>query len=410
MVKDFLFVLLFIILICPISFPQGKSDISKKKSELNEIQSEIDSLENQLKTKSTKEKATYEDLQNYSKQRYLLNKLINKLRREEKGKQREIDKKISQVDSLKSEISILQKNYAKYLVAIYKYGKVSELASLFDAESIEQAILRYKYLQKFSERRKEDLDTLASNISELNVAKEKLEGDIQSKKMLTKRKLVEERGLNSKVRKRKKILNLVKNDKAALKKELNAKKNAELKIRQIIANLIAEAEKQKNNTIPIENAPAESKTPVKKSYDLNLSTSNFSSFADLKGNLNWPILDGKVIRKYGQNVNDNLNTVTLNYGIDIKATDDLNVKCVAEGVVSIIDWIPGYGSVVIVTHKGDYRTVYSHLGELYVNEGDIVKMGSVIGKVSEGLQGYVLHFEIWNSKNNQNPENWLARK
>jgi len=130
----------------------------------------------------------------------------------------------------------------------------------------------------------------------------------------------------------------------------------------------------------------------------------------LKGKLNWPIQHGKIIRKFGENVNNNLNTITLNYGVDIKATSDLNVKAVAEGVVSAIDWIPGYGSVVIVTHKGDYRTVYSHLSDLYVSEGDKVRMGNVIAKVGESLEGNVLHFEIWNSRNNQNPEVWLVKK
>ena len=78
--------------------------------------------------------------------------------------------------------------------------------------------------------------------------------------------------------------------------------------------------------------------------------------------------------------------------------------------VSAIDWIPGYGSVIIVTHKGDFRTVYSHLGEIFVNEGDKLISGNLIGKVGESLEGNVLHFEIWNSRNNQDPEIWLAKK
>ena len=86
------------------------------------------------------------------------------------------------------------------------------------------------------------------------------------------------------------------------------------------------------------------------------------------------------------------------------------MKAVAEGIVSVIDWIPGYGSVIIITHKNEYRTVYSHLSDLYVSEGDKVKMGSVIAKVGESLEGNILHFEIWNSRSNQNPEVWLVKK
>lgn len=100
----------------------------------------------------------------------------------------------------------------------------------------------------------------------------------------------------------------------------------------------------------------------------------------------------------------------LNYGVDIAASKDVNVKAVSDGVVSAIDWIPGYGSVIIVTHKGDYRTVYSHLSEIYVNEGDKVKPGNIIAKVGDSIDGKVLHFEIWNSRENQNPEVWLVKK
>ena len=66
--------------------------------------------------------------------------------------------------------------------------------------------------------------------------------------------------------------------------------------------------------------------------------------------------------------------------------------------------------MIIITHKGGYRTVYSHLSDIYVKEGDIVKLGFVIGKVGESIEGNVLHFEIWNSREKQNPEVWLARR
>jgi len=126
--------------------------------------------------------------------------------------------------------------------------------------------------------------------------------------------------------------------------------------------------------------------------------------------MRWPVRKGKVIKKFGKNRNRRLNTVTVNYGIDIKVFSDMNVKSVAEGVVSAIDWIPGYGSVVIVSHKGNYRTVYSHLDKIYVSEGDRINSNFGIGKVGESINGYILHFEIWKSRKNQNPEVWLARR
>ncbi|MCH7826366.1 MAG: M23 family metallopeptidase [Bacteroidetes bacterium] len=199
-------------------------------------------------------------------------------------------------------------------------------------------------------------------------------------------------------------------DKSELKKEISFKKNAKVRINNLITRLIDEEKKRdeeerlaklntKNN---VNSEPGD--------YNIDLSTTGFSSFVSLKGRMKWPVKKGRIIKKYGKNRNKRLNTVTVNYGIDIKVFSDLNVKSVAEGVVSAIDWIPGYGSIVIVSHKGNYRTVYSHLDKIFVSEGDRITYNYGIGKVGESINGFVLHFEIWKSRKNQNPEVWLVKR
>jgi septal ring factor EnvC (AmiA/AmiB activator) len=424
MVKNSVYYIFILILfIASNILPQEREKIEVKKNELSDLKDQISRLEEELKQKTEKEKESFEVLENYNKQNYLLRKLIRNLKNQENSKQKEIDKNNLKIQSIEKQISTLKKNYSKYVVAIYKYGEVNELASLLDAQSVEQALVRYKYLQKFSDRRSKDLQIYRDNINELNRIKTRLEKEKLEKKLLADQKQTEENGLEAKQKERKKILNAIRNDKTSLKKELDAKKTAEIKIKQMITKLIADAERKRkeeekrltslNKTPPEKSIPDGNITnvsPAESEYNVDLNTSDFSSFSNLKGKLNWPIQNGKIIRKYGENVNDNLNTVTLNYGVDIRASSDLDVKAVAEGVISAIDWIPGYGSVVIVTHKGDYRTVYSHLSDLYVSEGDKVKTGNVIARVGESLEGNVLHFEIWNSRVNQNPENWLVRK
>ncbi len=100
----------------------------------------------------------------------------------------------------------------------------------------------------------------------------------------------------------------------------------------------------------------------------------------------------------------------LNYGIDFEARGEKAVYAVAEGIVSAIEWIPGYGSVVIITHRDNFRTVYGHLSDINVLENNKVIAGDLIGKVNESLEGSILHFEIWNERNYQNPQEWLVKK
>jgi septal ring factor EnvC (AmiA/AmiB activator) len=399
--------------------------ISQKKTELSRVKEEISSLERELKLKAAKEKETYNTLDNYNKQSYLLHNLIDNLKADEAEKETQISSTQNNIEELKNEIILLKINYGKYVVAVYKHGRPDYWASVLDANSFQQAILRYKYLVKFSDQRERDLERLQNKKDEMLHAKLNLETEKNEKSLLEKQKSDEEKSLEVKRNERKKILNNIKNDKSALKSELEAKKSAESKILNLINKLIADAEQKRkadedriakarlaarSKKLASKSASTKSEIYEDKGYDVDLSTTGMPSFGALKGRLNWPVSGGKVVRNFGENKNEKLNTVTLNYGIDIKTSSDADVHCVADGVVSAIDWLPGYGSVLILTHKGDFRTVYSHLSEIYVKEGNHVNSGSVLGKVGESLEGNVLHFEIWNSRNKQNPESWLARR
>jgi murein hydrolase activator len=419
-------IIIFLFFTVSFILPQGKDRIKNKQTELARIKAEISSLESQLRINTTKEKQTYTALENYNKQSFLLNTLINRLREEEHLKQEDIDFTHQQIEYIEKEIKILQTNYSKYVTSIYKKGKDDELAALLNSESLQQVLIRYKYLQKFSKRREKDLSEFQKNKEDLLTLKDKYEKEKEEKFLLAEQKENEATIMQKKLAERKKVLASIRHDKTQLKKSISVKRSAESKIKNLISKLI-EAEERKRKEeherlakLEGEKLRKESKIKtiptVKKEvnkdavYDINISTSDFSSFSSLKGKLNWPVSGGHIVRHFGEDRNAKLNTVTLNYGVDIKASSDLNIKVPADGVVSAIDWIPGYGGVIIITHKDGYRTVYSHFSEIFVKEGDKVKPGSVIARVGESLEGYIVHFEIWNSRNNQNPEIWLARK
>lgn len=412
--------LLFFIMgkICP-----QEKEIEAKKNQLSDLKDEIKLLETELKNKTKKEKESYSTVENYSKQSFLLNKLIGRYRKEEQQKDIQIGQSEDKIKLIEGNIKLLEDNYAKYIVAIYKHGQPDEVEMLMNSASMEQALLRMKYLEKFSDQRERDINTLKENRELLIAQKEILKTEKIAKEKITVEKVKEQSSLLSRLDEQKKILKIIKNKNAELKKEIEARKQAEIKIKNLITKLIADAERKKREEAdrlareklkrdvrPTENAADIKSENTDMNYDVNLSTEKFASFSLMKGKLNWPVGGGKIIRKFGENKNNKTNTVMVNYGIDIAAGKDLNVKAVSEGIISAIDWIPGYGSVIIITHKGDFRTVYSHLSEIYVNEGDKVNPGKVIAKVGDSLEGQILHFEIWNERQNQNPEIWLSRK
>jgi murein hydrolase activator len=408
-------ILFYIFLFSVFMLPQEQNEISIRRDELSDLRSEIKRLEKEINEKSRSEKKTFETLESMKKQAFILSRMVNTLKKDEEEKASEINRTSSDIKTLEKRIDLLKKNYAKSITGLYKYGKPSGLVILLDSDNINQALIRQKYLQRFSDRRKSDLTHINSDIEKLSVLKSKLQKEKREKELLANEKIKEESNLKASINENSRLISQIRKNKTELKKEVDSRRKAEVKIASLIEKLIAEAERkkreEKERLARLSKEDKTDKSAVKEStYDIDLNTSGFTSFSAMRGKLSWPLQNGRITGRFGENRNRLLNTVTLNYGVDILAGKDYNVKAVADGVVSAIDWIPGYGSVIIITHAEDYRTVYSRLAEIYVNEGDKVQSGKLIAKVGESLEGSILHFEIWSSRTYQNPESWLSKK
>ena len=93
-----------------------------------------------------------------------------------------------------------------------------------------------------------------------------------------------------------------------------------------------------------------------------------------------------------------LKTWRPHHGLDYSAPTGTPVSSIGDGIVTFIGWKGGYGNLVEIKHKNNFRTRYGHLSKfakgLYVNKR--VKMGDIVGYVGKtGLAtGPHLHFEI----------------
>lgn len=69
-------------------------------------------------------------------------------------------------------------------------------------------------------------------------------------------------------------------------------------------------------------------------------------------------------------------------GLDIRARNDTNIYCCADGTVYRVHLSPkthAYGIHVRIRHKDGYKTVYGHLAKALVEEGEQVEAGQLIG-------------------------------
>ena len=96
-------------------------------------------------------------------------------------------------------------------------------------------------------------------------------------------------------------------------------------------------------------------------------------------------------------------------GIDIAASSGSKVVAAAGGEVVIATYSASAGNYVMINHGSGVYTVYMHMANLGVSEGQEVKQGESIGSV--GSTGYStgphLHFGIRENGSYVDPQNFM---
>ncbi|MDF2606341.1 MAG: hypothetical protein K0S34_531 [Bacillales bacterium] len=90
------------------------------------------------------------------------------------------------------------------------------------------------------------------------------------------------------------------------------------------------------------------------------------------------------------------------YGIDIAAGEGTPVSAAHNGKVTKSYYSSTYGNVIFIKSDDGYETIYAHLSNRLVSEGETVNVGKIIGSVGNTGRSYGahLHFEVhkgeWN--------------
>ncbi|HDT15005.1 MAG TPA: LysM peptidoglycan-binding domain-containing protein [Firmicutes bacterium] len=96
-------------------------------------------------------------------------------------------------------------------------------------------------------------------------------------------------------------------------------------------------------------------------------------------------------------------------GVDIRAKTGTWVSSAAEGTIICAGWINGYGKTIKIQHENGYVTMYAHLSEIHVKNGQKVAAGKLIGK--SGSTGHFtgprLHFSIFKDGKVMNPLDYI---
>lgn len=114
----------------------------------------------------------------------------------------------------------------------------------------------------------------------------------------------------------------------------------------------------------------------------------------------WP-LRGRVIAGFGLTYRN-----LINKGINIQAPAGSDILAARNGrVVFYSNGFGNYGKTVIIDHGDGLRSVYSRISEIFVQPGEILARGGLVGRVGASVRdkNSYLHFEIRKGALAQNP-------
>ena len=357
-----------------------------------------------------------------------------------------LDRDLSNINAEKSQLEEklqeLQKEYAKLLYHYYFHKtKSNAVFYILSSESLTQGFRRLRYVQQYSNYRKEQAQKIQQVTDELG-QKETLLSRVKEEKHNTlKGKQVESNKLlKSKESKQKMLTELSQKEsdlKVKLEKQQRQVEVLNKKIDDMIAAEIAKQEAQRKAKAKAEaerkakaaaskkpaasgsaakpsapSAPSTPSAPVTKptapaSEGKSLVSGGFESN---RGRLPWPVR-GIVTGHFGLHPHPVLDHVQVNNkGIYIQTTANSDASAVYDGEVTQVFAIPGNNNAIIVKH-GIYRTVYANLTATYVKVGDKVKARQKLGRVfvDQEADKTELYFMLYKESVLQNPELWLAR-
>lgn len=380
------FLLICFLTISLFSYSQQISDLNKEKDNLLLLIENNNKLMQEYGEKRSDELTHIQLVDDQIEKR---KKLIELYASEVAQYTKQINKLSFSLDSLEKEIFALKADYSKIIYQeSLKKSEQNELLFILSASSFNESYRRFLFLKQYNEYRRMQSNELNKSKIRFDEIKQSIEERRQKVRQLMASAKSETQNLDKEMTKRQQRVQEFVRKESDLKKEIVSAEKRAKELEEKILVLVREE------------AARRSKQDDKLSADI----------LNNKGLLPWPCKQHVITSSFGEHPHPLIESLVIrNNGIDINVFDDLDVFPVQSGVVSRIIMIPGSNASVIIRH-GSVLTVYSNLAEVAVKKDEKVDRKTKLGKVfkGNGLNSSILHFELWNGEEKQNPEDWLS--
>lgn len=383
-----------LVLLCSTSYV-----IAGPQDDLRGVKKEISEKQHLIKKTLKVEQSVSSDLQKivHSLSRKELE--LKQLDRDLKTVEGSIDKTSKEIERTTIEAQHKQVQIERRLTSLYKAGELGALRMFFSAESFPQMAENIRYMRSVLEQDKRIFAEYNQKIEELRQLKLRMEQDAARKERLkgniaSKKKEIEQDKQN-----KSSYLSKVRQDRQGYETSLKELQANASKLQAMLNRLEAQSRRK----------AAEKHDPSAKRKQLpELPPVPDRGFSSQKGRMRMPV-KGDVIETFGKHKHPEFNSYTFSKGIVISATAGSDIRNIYDGTVIFADYFKGYGNMIIIDHGGGYFSLYAYASRLNRKVGNDVAKGDVLATVGDvdSTRGPALYFEIRHQGKPVDPTGWV---
>ncbi|HRG01952.1 MAG TPA: peptidoglycan DD-metalloendopeptidase family protein [Bacteroidia bacterium] len=419
--------------ISQLSFSQKSSPSQKElQNKKNKLNDDIKQLNSQLSQTKANKKSQINTIVVINTKIKVREELISTINHELAQINSNIKKNVAEVNALKASLDKLKSEYAKMIYyAQRNQDSYTKIMFLFSAGDFNQAYMRIKYFQQYAAFRKKQAAEIVATQNILNEKLKELEAQRHEKNVLLGNEQEEKQQLDGEKQQQEIVLSELQQQEKELKEELEKKKRDAEQLQVAIKRLIEaeikrkleesvkiaaekqakaeKAEKNKNKT-KTSKTKAEIKTEEAKATAPELTAEAEALGADFsssRGKLPWPVTKGVICQPYGEYEHPAIKGFMMNNnGVEICANKGTQARAIFEGEVTSIAISPTGGKLIIIRH-GEYLSVYSNIGDVFVKQGDKVSIKQTIGTILDEDGKTSMNLQIWKGQKTMDPSGWL---
>ena len=432
-----------------LAYGQPADDKSQLEKERQEIQRELNEIQGMYNKVKGQTKQTLGQLNMLNRKINLQEQYIGTISKELRSIDDDIYLSEIEIYRLRKQLDTLKSQYARTVVYAYKNrSNYDYLNFIFSASSFNDAVKRIAYLKSYRTYREKQVKTILET-QELIAQRKKqqlVRKDQKNVALQSQTKQVQELAVQKKEKDA--VVSQLKSKEKELQGQIATKKKRDRDLQNAITAIVrreiesakakakAEAEakrkadelaEKKNpekapvtTTSPITNPTTTPTVTTKRNEPAKRPDSYLdftakdvalnSSFQANKARLPWPVDNGVVTLRFGNNKIENTLLTFDNPGITIATPSaGVAVKAVFDGEVSGV-YNLGDGMAITIRH-GKYFTTYSNLSGVTVSKGAAVKTGQQIGRAGKDDDGNggQIDFILMIETRNVDPLPWLRR-